>query len=82
MCTRELYRTWLARTNQLAFKMRFVALLTLVSAGLARAAVTSQPYIWKNVKIGGGGGFVPGIIFNPSEKGLAFARLEVHANLN
>ncbi len=26
-------------------------------------------YTWKNVKIGGGGGFVPGIVFNPSEEG-------------
>lgn len=54
--------------------MRFLTPLVLVSAGLARAYVSSQQYAWKNVKIGGGGGFVPGIIFNPSEKGLAFAR--------
>lgn len=25
-------------------------------------AVTSQTYAWNNVKIGGGGGFVPGIV--------------------
>lgn len=31
-------------------------------------AVSSQTYTWKNVKIGGGGGFVPGIVFNPTEK--------------
>ncbi|KIY65508.1 glycoside hydrolase family 74 protein [Cylindrobasidium torrendii FP15055 ss-10] len=34
-------------------------------------------YTWKNVKIGGGGGFVPGIVFNPSEEGLAFARTDI-----
>ncbi|KAK0473162.1 hypothetical protein IW261DRAFT_1658654 [Armillaria novae-zelandiae] len=28
-------------------------------------AASSQTYNWKNVKIGGGGGFVPGIVFNP-----------------
>jgi len=28
----------------------------------------SQAYTWKNVKIGGGGGFVPGIVFNPTQK--------------
>ncbi|EJC97846.1 Oligoxyloglucan reducing end-specific cellobiohydrolase [Fomitiporia mediterranea MF3/22] len=44
---------------------------------LARAAVTSEPYVWENVKIGGGGGFVPGIVFNPSAKGLAFARTDI-----
>ncbi|KAG6876594.1 hypothetical protein C0992_012352 [Termitomyces sp. T32_za158] len=32
-------------------------------------AANSQAYTWKNVKIGGGGGFVPGIVFNPTEKG-------------
>jgi hypothetical protein len=32
------------------------------------AAVASQSYTWKNVKIGGGGGFIPGIVFNPSQK--------------
>ncbi|KZV99052.1 CEL6 protein [Exidia glandulosa HHB12029] len=41
------------------------------------AAVSQQAYTWKNVKIGGGGGFIPGIIFNPSEKGLAYARTDI-----
>jgi len=40
-------------------------------------AVSSQTYNWKNVKIGGGGGFVPGIVFNPTEKGLAYARTDI-----
>ncbi|KAG6845973.1 hypothetical protein H0H87_011021 [Tephrocybe sp. NHM501043] len=40
-------------------------------------AVSSQTYTWKNVKIGGGGGFVPGIVFNPTEKGLAYARTDI-----
>jgi xyloglucan-specific exo-beta-1,4-glucanase len=30
------------------------------------AAVASQTYTWKSVKIGGGGGFVPGIVFRYS----------------
>ncbi|KAK0246051.1 hypothetical protein EDD85DRAFT_944431 [Armillaria nabsnona] len=34
-------------------------------------------YTWKNVKIGGGGGFVPGIVFNPSEEGLAYVRTDI-----
>tara|TARA_R110002060_G_scaffold27073_6_gene36758 strand:- start:349 stop:567 length:219 start_codon:yes stop_codon:yes gene_type:complete len=33
--------------------------------------------VGKSVKIGGGGGFVPGIVFNPTEKGLAFARTDI-----
>ncbi|CAE6467525.1 unnamed protein product [Rhizoctonia solani] len=41
------------------------------------AATSTQAYTWKNVKIGGGGGFVPGIVFNPTEKGLAYARTDI-----
>lgn len=44
---------------------------------LATATIASQTYTWKNVKIGGGGGFVPNIVFNPSQKGLAYARTDI-----
>ncbi|KAI0090994.1 hypothetical protein BDY19DRAFT_984055 [Irpex rosettiformis] len=49
------------------------------SVVLASAAdvIPAQSYNWKNVKIGGGGGFVPGIVFNPSQKGLAYARTDI-----
>lgn len=40
-------------------------------------AVSSQAYTWRNVKIGGGGGFVPNIVFNPTEKGVAYARTDI-----
>ncbi|KAI0067706.1 Oligoxyloglucan reducing end-specific cellobiohydrolase [Artomyces pyxidatus] len=56
----------------------FASLLILVAATLrAVYAVSSQTYAWKNVHIGGGGGFVPDIVFNPSEKGLAYARTDI-----
>ncbi|MCJ1314608.1 Xyloglucanase [Agyrium rufum] len=32
---------------------------------------------FSNVKIGGGGGFVPGIVFSPSSKGVAYARTDI-----
>ncbi|KDR85177.1 hypothetical protein GALMADRAFT_218258 [Galerina marginata CBS 339.88] len=47
------------------------ALLSVVDA------ISTQKYTWKNVKIGGGGGFIPGIVFNPTQKGLAFARTDI-----
>ncbi|KAJ6574830.1 Oligoxyloglucan reducing end-specific cellobiohydrolase [Mycena capillaripes] len=53
-----------------------VALAAAIAAPLVDA-VSSQAYTWKNVKIGGGGGFVPGIVFNPKEKGVAYARTDI-----
>ena len=49
----------------------------LTFAPFAFARVYSQPYLWKNVKIGGGGGFVPNIVFNPTERGLVYARTDI-----
>lgn len=58
---------------------KVLSVLAVVAASplLASATITSQTYKWANVKIGGGGGFVPDIIFNPSEKGLAYARTDI-----
>ncbi|KAL6879404.1 Xyloglucanase [Trichoderma longibrachiatum] len=54
--------------------MKVSHLLTLVLGAVipAHAAFT-----WKNVKLGGGGGFVPGIIFHPKTKGVAYARTDI-----
>ncbi len=40
------------------------------------AAAEESPYVWNNVRIGGGG-FVTGIIFNPKQRGLVYARTDV-----
>ncbi|KAI9739785.1 MAG: Xyloglucanase [Cirrosporium novae-zelandiae] len=34
-------------------------------------------YTWNNVKIGGGGGFISGIVFNPTTQGVAYARTDI-----
>jgi len=36
----------------------------------------SQPYVWRNVVMGGGG-FVDGIVFHPTAKDLMYARTDV-----
>ncbi|KAH7915355.1 hypothetical protein BJ138DRAFT_120771 [Hygrophoropsis aurantiaca] len=53
-------------------------LLVAFGFGSPMAAIAaSQAYTWANVKIGGGGGFVPDIVFNPSQEGLTYARTDI-----
>jgi hypothetical protein len=40
----------------------------LATLAIGSKYASAQAYDWKQVKIGGGGGFVPGIVFNPSEQ--------------
>src|SRR5580698_8654899 len=57
-----------------------LAALTLGLTGASGAQPStspgSEPYVWRNVVIGGGG-FVTGIIMHPREKGLMYARTDV-----
>jgi xyloglucan-specific exo-beta-1,4-glucanase len=45
-------------------------------APAADGDLANVPYVWKNVKVGGGG-FIPGIVFSPVEKGLVYARSDM-----
>jgi len=49
-----------------------IAVPTAAPAAVARA----EPYAWRNVRIDGGG-FVPGIVFNRTEKNLIYARTDI-----
>ena len=40
------------------------------------SAQAAEPYVWRNVKVGGGG-FIPGIVFSPVEPGLAYLRSDM-----
>jgi hypothetical protein len=56
-----------------------VALLAaqaMTPAAPAASAAASEPYTWKNAQIAGGG-FVPGIIFNQSQRDLIYARTDI-----
>lgn len=63
------------------FARRSLALATLATALtsslLSPLSHAAQTYTWQNVVSGGGGGFVPGIIFNPTEKNLIYARTDI-----
>lgn len=41
------------------------------------ASALSQPYLWKNVKIGVEAGFVPDFIFNPTQQACVYARTDI-----
>ena len=54
-------------------------MLRNITAGLLLAslpALGAENYTWRNVAIGGGG-FVTGVEFHPTERGLAYARTDV-----
>ena len=56
-----------------------VGLLTVLALIFASPSVSADGnhYRFRNVVIGGGGGFVPGIIFNTSQPNLIFARTDI-----
>ncbi len=41
------------------------------------SVLASGTYAWQNVKIGGGGGFVPNIVYSPVQPGLVYARTDM-----
>ncbi|MFD9636070.1 RICIN domain-containing protein [Streptomyces violascens] len=45
-------------------------------AGSTQAKPAAGPYVWKNAQVVGGG-YVTGLVFNPREKGLLYARTDM-----
>lgn len=52
-------------------------LTTAFLLGLMAQPVFAQTYTWQSVYTGGGGGFVPGIIFSDAEANLVYARTDI-----
>jgi chitodextrinase len=69
-------RRALARTLSAVLAAGALAVAGQVATGAPAAAAPSVPYTWRNAEIVGGG-FVPGIVFNPSEQNLIYARTDI-----
>jgi BNR/Asp-box repeat len=66
----------LAAASLLAGLLAQPAAATPAARGLTASAAASGSYTWRNVQIVGGG-FVDGIVFNPTQPGLAYARTDI-----
>jgi hypothetical protein len=54
-----------------------VGLFIRIIPATPSALSAAQPYSWRNVVTGGGGGYVPGIIFNTKQRDLIYARTDI-----
>src|SRR5258705_11633195 len=66
------------RINQrtLLFVLSLTTFFILIPQMVFASSQNTKPYIWRNVKIGGGG-FVSGVTFHPTEPNLVYARTDV-----
>ncbi len=54
-----------------------IGAVALAKGTAAPAAAGTQAYTFKNVKTGGGGGFIVNVVFNPSEQNLIYAKTDM-----
>src|SRR6185437_15313876 len=72
-------RRWLLFTLTLAIMLTALvpAIIVPLRSVHAATAASNQAYTWQNAVTGGGGGFVPNIIFNQKQKDLIYARTDI-----
>ncbi|MGO9317523.1 MAG: xyloglucanase [Terracidiphilus sp.] len=77
----SLFASWSPKWGDLLLVLGLSAIFpSVISPTLASAqglAFDSNPYNFNNVVIGGGGGFIPGIVFSTKEPDLVYARTDI-----
>ncbi|MFB0615505.1 RICIN domain-containing protein [Streptomyces sp. AGS-58] len=63
-------------TTDQQWKLVKVGETRAAGAGGGRTTAAAQPYVWKNAQVVGGG-YVTGLVFNPREKSLLYARTDM-----
>jgi len=72
--SQALKRVTLEADSRCAVLSCLLVLVFLVPTSLGQ---NSAGYTWSNVYTGGGGGYIPNIIFNPSQQNLIYARTDI-----
>jgi len=57
-------------------KLLLPTCFVVLTAAARSGSFPAQPYTWKNVTVKGGG-FICGIVFNPTQKDLAYCRTDI-----
>lgn len=70
-----LHLSWL-ETGTKALLLALLACALLPEPATAAPAVATEPYVWRNVAVYGGG-YVTGIIFNRAQRGLVYLRTDI-----
>ncbi|GIF74953.1 cellulose-binding domain-containing protein [Asanoa siamensis] len=69
-------RTWGPALAAIVLAAAAVLTVLAPAPALRPVAAPSDAYTWRNVRIDGGG-FVPGIVFNPGQRDLIYARTDI-----
>ncbi len=77
MSRKSLFACMFAKFGGLIFATGLFAILCGLLSPTAVWAQGSNPYNFQNVVIGGGGGFIPGIVFSTTQPGLVYARTDI-----
>src|SRR4051794_36447840 len=63
--------------NSVSARLAALLMIGFAAPQVAAQAPLNRPYHFQNVNVGGGGGFISGIVFSPTHPGLVYARTDI-----